>query len=148
PTTPPALEKVPTPNAPTPSAPNQSTPTLKNTGFGNPFVKPASAEMTAPPILILAPPANAPAAQIADSQTSAVTEPFLKQPKPLPPIKTAQPIPQKETAAKWQPPKYIPNAIAATALIKVEQRVDDTPLPAAHLEKDPSMSNRIEQHLL
>jgi hypothetical protein len=137
------LEKVPAQTAPTTSAP-----TLKKAEFANPFVKQASTEKAQPPILTLTPPANAPIVQTAAAQMTATTEPSFQQPKPLPPIEDAKPISAKETVARWQPPQYIPNIIAATALLKVEKRSDDTPSPSAHLEKDPSMSNRLEQHLL
>jgi hypothetical protein len=137
------LEKVPTQTAPRTSAP-----ALKKTEFENPFVKQTSAETEIPPTLTLTPPANAPFIPTTATPTTEAAGPSLQQPQLLPLIEDAKPILSKETVAKWQPPKYIPNTIVAAALIKVEKRLDDAPLPSPHLDKDPAMSNRVEQHLI
>jgi hypothetical protein len=107
----------------------------------------ASAERAIPPTLTLAPPANAPGAHSLDPQAINLAGSSLKQPNALPAIDDAKPISRKETHVKWRPPKYIPNAIAATALVTAEKRVVDVPSAAAHLAKNPSMSKRVADHL-
>jgi hypothetical protein len=120
---------------------------VKESELRNLFVKHVSAELPVARALALAPPANASADQAtAISCPLVTTGPVLNQPKLLPFIEDAQPIALKEKTRKWQPPQYIPNAIAATALVNIEKAPAKV-APARHLERDPSMSNRIEQHL-
>jgi hypothetical protein len=137
----------------TQTGPAMPTLTLAGAKSRGPFVPPGKAE--APPTLALAPPANAPANLTRASQAAAATAPHLNQPNLLPLIENAQPILRQEKFAKWQPPQYIPNAIAATALLpvdeappKIETRpANPTPPTAHHHEEAPSMSQRIQQHL-
>lgn len=147
-TMPPALEKATRQTQPTAPPSSTSPRAMRKSELKNLFAKQVSAELPVARALALTPPANAPADQgAAISSPLATTGPILNQPKLLPLIEDAQPIARKEISHQWQPPKYIPSVVTTTALIKVEQPPAKV-APARHLERDPSMSNRVQEHLM